>query len=80
MTKAQFDEAVRIARSKVDLSDVSDDILLGCGLPSFKPVTITLEMAAKFIRWQSCLLNGGIDAEALNECRTISRRKWLVCS
>lgn len=78
MTKQQFDNAVAIARSNNDLSNVDDTILYGCALPDFKPVTVVLEACAKFIRWHCVMLNGQIDAEALNEMRLISRKKWLV--
>lgn len=80
MTKTQFDAAVAIARSKVDLTNVDDSILDGCGLPGFVPVTITLEVAAKCIRWHAVCLNGQMDSEALTEMRNISRKRWLVCS
>ncbi len=76
MTKQQFDLAVALARSDKDL----DTILDGCGLKDFQPVTITLEVAAKFIRWQCFYLNGQICPEELNETRNISKKKWLVCS
>jgi hypothetical protein len=78
MTKQQFDKAVSIARSNVSLDNVDDTILDGCALPDFKPVTVTLEATARFIRWHCCQLNGQIDSEALNEMRNISRKKWLV--
>jgi len=80
MTKQQFDKAVTIARSDADLSAVDDTILDGCGLKDFKPVTVVMEACAKFIRWHCITLAGGIDAEALNEMREISRKKWLVVS
>jgi hypothetical protein len=50
MTKQQFDKAVELARSKIDLSMHDDSVLDGCGLPCFKPATVTLEAAARFIR------------------------------
>lgn len=79
MRKDQFDAAVQMIRDRKDLSNVDDTIMDGCGLPGFKPVTITLEMAAKFIAWQCVQLNGQFDAKALDECREISRKRWLVC-
>ncbi len=77
MTKQQFDKAVTLARTTLDLND-DDEVLYGCALPNFKPVTVTLEAAAKFIRWHCVQLNGQVDSEALNEMRNISRKKWLV--
>lgn len=79
MNKKQFDSAVALAKSDTDLSLVDDSSLYGCALPDFKPVTITLEMAAKFIRWHCVQLNGQFDGEALNEMRNLSRKRWLVC-
>jgi len=78
MTKQQFSDAVAIAQSETDLTTVDDTILYGCGLPDFKAVTVTLEAAAKFIRWHCMMLNGSMDSEALNEMRNISRKKWMV--
>lgn len=78
MTKDQFSAALAIAKSKVDLSNVDDTILDGCGLPDFKPVTVSLEACAKCIRWHAFCLNGQIDSEALNDMRNWSRKRWLV--
>ena len=78
MTKQQFDKAVTIACGQQDLSQVDDSVLHGCALPHFQPATITLEAAAKFIRWHATCLNGQVDSEALNEMRNLSRKKWLV--
>ena len=78
MTKDQFSAALTIAKSQVDLSNVDDSILDGCGLPDFKPVTVTLEACAKCIRWNAVCLNGQIDSEALNDMRHWSRKRWLI--
>lgn len=79
MTKQQFDAALKLAQSNKDLTGVDDSILDGCGLPNFQPVTITLGTAAKFLRWHVITLTGGVDSLALNEMRSISRKRWLVC-
>ena len=79
MTKVQFDKAVKMAQSGRFDKNVDDTILDGCGLPGFKPVTVTIDVAAKFIAWQCVCFNGSIDSDALNECREISRKRWLVC-
>lgn len=78
MTKDQFSAALTIAKSQVDLSNVDDSILDGCGLPDFKPVTVTLEACAKCVRWHAVCLNGQIDSEALNDMRHWSRKRWLI--
>lgn len=79
MTKNQFDAAVKMA-SEGTFGDADDTVLHGCGLPDFKPVTVTLAAAARFIAWHCQCLNGSFDSEALNDMRNISRKKWLVCS
>jgi hypothetical protein len=78
MTKQQFDKAVALATSQEDLSAHDDNVLHGCGLPDFRPVTVTLAACARFIRWHCVCLNGTVDSEALNDMRAISRKRWLV--
>lgn len=78
MNASQFSAAVAMARSEVDLSAYDDSILFGFGLPDFKPVSVVLEVAAKCIRWQVCQLSGGIDNEALEECRVLFRHRVMI--
>ena len=79
MTLAQFQKAFAIANdASIDLSNVDDSILFGCGLAVFEPVYTTLEAVAKLIRWQAMQFNGEWDAEALNEVATIGRKKFMV--
>lgn len=78
MTKEQFAEAFKIARSDEDLSQVDDSILHGCGLPEFQPVTVTINCFAKLLRYQITQLNGGVDEIELNNMRWIARRKIQV--
>lgn len=79
MNAQQFSAAVAMARSsEVDLTAYDDTILFGFGLPDFQPVSVVLEVAAKCIRWQVCQLNGGIDNEALEECREFFRRRVII--
>ncbi len=79
MTKQQFDKAVALATSSEDLSNHDDSVLYGCALADFVPATVTLQAAARFIRWQAVNLNGTVDSESLNDLRAISRKRWLVC-
>ncbi len=79
MTKDQFDSAVKMIRDGKDVQGADDTPLWGCLLPDFKPATVTLEGAARFIAWHALQLNGQFDGEALNEMRNVSRRKWLIC-
>jgi hypothetical protein len=69
MSPDQFRAACAMARSDKDLSHVDLSILDGFGLKSFKPVTVPIETVAACIRWQTFQFNGGIDTDALNECR-----------
>lgn len=80
MTTAQFQEAFKIAESDADLSQEASDchIFMGFGLPGFKPVTVTVRQVAELIRWQARRFNGSWDPVALNEVRTIGRRRFIV--
>ena len=68
MTVNQFRRAYALAMSAVDLSKWDMSLLDGFGLPNFQPVVVALEAVARCIRWQVCQWNGGIDADALQEC------------
>lgn len=78
MKSLDFARAASIARSTVDLSHVDDTPIFGCGLPGFVPVFVTVEQVAKFVRYQTAQLNGGIDGEAMAECASIARKAFLV--
>ena len=78
MNKAEFQRAYGIAASEQDLSDCDDTILDGFGLPDFQPVCVTIEAVAKILRWQCFYIFGGVDQEALTECRNAFRRKVTV--
>ena len=79
MTHQEFKTAVKLAETG-EYDNVDIDILFGCGLPDFKPVTITMDCAAKFIHQHAMQFNGSWDTDALNEVRQISRRNWLICN
>ena len=80
MTRNQFATAVSLARDfSRDLSAVDDSPLFGCGLPGFKPVFVTTEQVAKFVRWQCAYINGnGFDGKALAECADIARARFTL--
>jgi hypothetical protein len=78
MNKAEFQKAYEIACGDQDLSDFDLDLLDGFGLPDFQPVTVPIETVARCIRWQCFYIGGGIDQDALNECRNAFRRKVTV--
>jgi len=79
MTNAQFKQACELAFSYVDLSHENDSVICGFGLPDFEQVYARIGAVAKCIRWQCCQLNGGVDGEALEECRRNFRHKVIVC-
>lgn len=80
MNAKQFRQAVKMVDDRVDLSDVSDNQLDGCGLPEFQPVLTSIKVVAKHIAWQAMQLNGQWDFKALDECRNIARRKFIIVS
>jgi hypothetical protein len=79
MTKTEFKEAFKIALdSTIDLSNVDNDYLFGCGLRDFKPVSVRLVEVAKLIRWQAYRWDGSWDMVEVDELRVISKTKFLV--
>ena len=80
MTRDELKQATAIAMDRnTDLSNVDDSLFLGFGLPSFKPVNVTLRQVAKLIRWQAVMLNDEIDAQMYDEVAQVGRRKFVVC-
>lgn len=80
MKKSEFSAAAALAFDYTkDLSNVDDAPLFGCGLSDFKPIFVTLEQVAKFIRWQCSYVNAvGHDADGLAECAGIAREKFTL--
>jgi len=78
VNKAQLDQAMDIARSDRDLSNFDDELLHGYGLASFKPVSVCLEAVARMIRWQCIYINGGIDADALDQLVRVFRHHVTI--
>ncbi len=80
MTKAEFKQAVEIAKlGSKGYGDADDSILFGCGLSDFKyPVYVTLNQVARHINWQAMQMNGEWDAQELDNCAQIARRKFQI--
>lgn len=80
MNKAELSKAVEMAKRGA-FSDVAGaeagHIFNGFGLAGFIPVVCTLEHVAALIAWQCIMLNGEMDAEALNEVWA-ARRRFVV--
>ncbi len=79
MTGAQFSAAAALALDapRVPLAE-NTEILHGCGLRGFQPVTIRLETAAAFIRYQCLNFDGTTDAEELNQLAQLFRRRVTI--
>jgi hypothetical protein len=77
MKAKEFAEACRMAKAH-EYKQGDGDVLIGCGLPEFKPVACTLAAAAEHIAWQCINLDGTINNEALDETWKIARYKWLI--
>ena len=76
MTATDFKRAFDVANNDdIDLSDVSDSILCGLGLPSFTHVTAEIKSVAKFIRWQARFMGGGWDNAELTELQSLMRKR-----
>ena len=80
MKKSEFSAAAALAFDySKSLEHVDDSALFGCGLSGFKPIFVTLEQVAKFIRWQCSFVNAkGFDAEELANCADIAREKFTL--
>lgn len=76
MNAKQFELAYQIAASDKEIL-ADDSHLFGCGLPDFKPVEVTINEVAKFIRYQCKQFNGEMDKEMVGECRYIARYKFI---
>lgn len=66
MNKSEFNQAVALAKSDLDIED-SIAIFDGFGLSDFQPVACTLGQMARLIRYQCSTFAGTWDAEALSE-------------
>ena len=78
MTKPQFSRAFKLAESDVDLSGVDDSILFGCALSTFKPVSTTIEVVAKMIRWQARFFDGSWDQNELQELQLCFKKNVFL--
>jgi hypothetical protein len=79
MIAAEFKAACKLAFDKtIDLTGENDDSFWGFGLPGFKPIMATIRQAAKAIRYQCWQLDGGIDNENLQECRSAFRKSVTI--
>ena len=77
MTKAEFNRVFQFADSKESTGYEVEDmgILYGCADPDFKSVSVTVKLAAFWVRWQAKRFDGTWDPDELNQCAEIARRK-----
>ena len=78
MTKNEFSEAVKLAKTNKDLTHVDNNHLYGCGLREFQPVYTSLEAVARLLQWQCQFLDGTWNEEECNEIGQIAKRKFLI--
>jgi hypothetical protein len=78
MNRPQFNEVMKLARNMTDSLSIDISALMGCGLPDFKPVTVSKECAAAHLRWQALLFNNQWDSTELNETWQIFRRRVQI--
>lgn len=82
MTKTEFKKVWNRANKDVDtLYTIDDSILHGCALPDFTPVSVSVEVAAIFLRRHAMQLNGEWDMLAVNEVKeyfTSNRKVTLL--
>ncbi len=78
MTKQEVRMAMRLALSGQDLSAHDTEPLFGCALPDFKPVVVSMETVARFLRCQVVMLNGQVDENELNDLAPILRSKVML--
>lgn len=59
----------------VDLGGVDDSILFGCGCSDFVPVTVSIKVVAKLLRYQCQCFDGSWDWREYSECTGPALRK-----
>ncbi len=79
MNAKQIKDATKIAQNySIDLSNANTDILFGFGCPDFKKVTVSLEVVARCMRWQSSQMDGGWDWKQYNEDIPYYKKNVLI--
>lgn len=78
MTTREFKAAFAIASSNAVLEEELLNPFDGCAIYPFPKLTVTLRHVAKIIRYQAQYMNGGWDAEALEDVRFLGRKNWTV--
>lgn len=74
---------IRAARAmaqdrSIDTSNVSDEVLFGCALPDFKPVTVSMLVVVKLMRWQYCCMDGSWDEKLWNDEYWVYKKRIQV--
>jgi len=78
MTKQELSRALEIARSKTQLSHINTSIFDGCALQDFKPIHVTIDALAAFLRYQVVCFDGSIDQQELNDIASYGRQRFMV--
>ena len=76
MTAKEFKKVFALAqREDFDPSLYNTNILNGCALSHFERVSVTIEIAAAFLRWHAICMDCSWDMYAVNEMEYIYKRK-----
>lgn len=75
MTKIEFKLALTLAKSGNYALDADISALCGFGLPDFKPVSVSLDCAARCVAWQAACMDGTWDEANISECEYFFTRR-----
>jgi len=78
MTKKQINQALEIANSDKDLSNIDLKPFFGYACKGFKPVDCPINAVACLMRWQCFQLDGTIDTEEFNDFCGYARKLFNV--
>jgi hypothetical protein len=77
MTKSELAETKALAEKNEEINE-DDQVLYGLYLHTFKPVTTTIRVVAKFMRYHCMQLNGEWDTSELHKFCEFARRRITV--
>lgn len=78
MNKVEAQAVYELANSDLDFSLVDTSNLVGYGLRDFQPVHVTIEMAAKELRYHAMQFNGQWDSVAMEEFFECAKRSFIM--
>lgn len=78
MNTKEFREALKVAKSNKDLSNISIDHLFGYGLKNFQSTSTSIDAVAAVMRWQALAMDGSWDEGEVNLIRLVGRKKFII--